>query len=163
MASIEGYTRMVRWEPTSLLLAPSTSHWLALDGAPLNEISTPDRSPLFLGSKPSATAAPGIMVVKATKLRPFKGSSRTCSPFTTAPTVPVWVSTWTAVASTSTISPTAPTDSLIGTLEMSLTCNAIFFSSTFLNPGCVTVTLYTPGFSSGKKNDPSELVSLVLV
>src|SRR6266851_4674126 len=154
---------MVRWEPTSLLLAPSTSHWLALDGAPLKEISTPDRSPLFLGSKPSATAAPGIMVVKATKLRPFKGNSRTCSPLTTLPTVPVWVSTWTAVASTSTVSTTAPMGSLIGTLLISLTCNSIFLASTFLNPCLVTVMLYTPGFSSGKLNKPAELVWLVLV
>src|SRR5713226_2820610 len=154
---------MVCWEPTSLLLAPSTSHWLPLAGAPLKEISTDDRSPLFLGSKPSETAAPGIRVVNCTKLRPFKGSSRTCSPFTMLPTVPVWVSTWTAVASTTTVSATAPKGSLIGTLVMSLTCNSTFLTVTFLNPGLVTLMLYTPGFSSGKLKEPSELDWLVRV
>jgi len=39
--------------------------------------------------KISATAAPGNSVVNCTKLRPFIGSSRTCSPLMMLLTVPV--------------------------------------------------------------------------
>src|ERR1700704_2137445 len=86
------------------------------------------------------------------------GSSLTSCPFTTLPTTPDWVSTWTAVACTSTVSPIPPTGNLIGTVVMSLTCSSTFFVVTFLNPCLVTLTLYTPGFSSGKLNDPSDPV-----
>src|SRR5216684_454126 len=152
---------MVRCEPMSLLLAPSTRHWLALAGAPLKEISTPARSPLFLGSKFSATATPGIIVVNCTKLRPFKGNSRTCSPVTRLPTTPVCVSTCTAEACTSTVSTMPPTGILIVTLVRSATCASTPLCSTFLKPCFVTVMLYAPGESSGKLKLPSELVVAV--
>src|SRR5258708_11501747 len=43
--------RIVRCEPVSLLLAPSTSHWLPLEGLPLTETSEAPFSPLFVLKK----------------------------------------------------------------------------------------------------------------
>src|SRR5215472_10918261 len=76
---------MVRLEPTSLLLAPSTRNRLLVVALPFTEKSTPASRPLLLALKLSAAETPGCSCVSCTKLRPFSGSSRTCSPVTTSP------------------------------------------------------------------------------
>src|SRR5215469_5793577 len=54
MASNEGEIRIVWFEPTSLLLAPSTVQRFAPEGPLLTDmVLLPANRPLFLGSKPS--------------------------------------------------------------------------------------------------------------
>src|SRR5919197_5286769 len=88
MASSDGYTRIVRFEPTSLLFAPSTVHMFAVTSLPLTERSDPPSRPLSFTLSRSGALTPGISVASWRKLRPFSGSSRTISPVTTPDTSP---------------------------------------------------------------------------
>src|SRR5258706_2694707 len=124
-------------------------------------MSTPASNPLFLPSKFSAEATPGIKVVNCTKLRPLSGNSRTSCPFTTLPTVPVCVSTETAEVCTSTTSAAAPTGNWRLRLVMSPTCDETPLLDIFLNPSLLTVTSYSPGDRSGKLKDPCASVVAV--
>ncbi len=77
IVSTEGYIRMVRCDPVSLLLAPSTSHWFPFDGPPLMDTSEAPFSPLLVMLKASAGDTPGTNVNSCMKLRPFSGNSAT--------------------------------------------------------------------------------------
>src|SRR6266446_1216543 len=154
---------MVRCEPISLFAAPSTVHWFPTAGEPLKEISTAPNNPLLLLSKPSPTDAPGTSVVNCTKLRPFMGSSRTCSPSMTFPTSPVDVLTAMGVASTITVSVAAPMSIFMLRAVTSATCSSTLLSVSFLKPVLITVTVYVPGSSSGNEKLPCSLVVVLRV
>src|SRR5260370_36645151 len=143
----------------SLFPAPSTVQWLPTAGEPLKEISTLENKPLFLLSKPPPTAAPGTSGVNCTKLRPFIGSSRTCSPSIMFATSPVDVLTAMGAASTVTVSVAAPISIFKLTAVTSPTCSSTFLSVSFLKPPLFTVRVYTLGSSSGKEKLPCSLVT----
>ncbi|PYX93162.1 MAG: hypothetical protein DMG67_04955, partial [Acidobacteria bacterium] len=77
---------------------------------------------------------PGSSVVNCTKLRPFSGNSRTCWPSTVLATAPVWVSTSTGEASTSTFSVLTPICNCTLSAVVSATCSARSRSVTCLKP-----------------------------
>ena len=102
---------MVRFEPTSLLFAPSTVHMFAVTSPPLTDMSDPLSRPLSLTLSASGALTPGISVASCRKLRPLSGSSRTCSPVTTPDTSPPSTLTGVDDASTVTVSVMAPVSS----------------------------------------------------
>jgi len=79
---------MVRFDPTSLLLAPSTVHRLAVTSLPDTDRSDPPSRPLSFTLRKSGALTPGMSVASCRKLRPLSGSSRTCWPVTTPETSP---------------------------------------------------------------------------
>ncbi len=113
-------------------------------------MSTPVISPLFLVLNPSGVETPGISWVSCTKLRPFSGSSRTCSPVTSVATSPPTVSTVTESAETVTWSSTAPTSSWTSKLRVSATLTWSSSSTTALKPSFSTTICQLPGGTSPK-------------
>src|SRR6185369_6011135 len=120
----------------------------------LTEKSTPAIRPLFLLSKAAWGDTPGINWVSCTKLRPFRGSSRTSLPSTTLPTEPEDVSTWTELASTVTCSLTLPTCNTASATAVLETCNSTPLLTTSLKLAFFTATVYTPANNSGTTYSP---------
>ena len=131
---------MVPFEPTSLLLAPSTVHRLWPCPLPLTASWMCDISPRFLVSKASPWLTPGIRVVSCRKFRPLRGSSRTCSPVTRPATSPPMVFTATAGTSTVTLSVRVPVSSRTFTARSSATFRATPLMVADLNPVSETST-----------------------
>ena len=131
---------MVRFEPTSLLLAPSTIHMLLLRPLPLTASEMPDIRPRSFVLKSLPALTPGISVVSCRKLRPFSGSSRTCSPVTSPDTSPPTVCTASGAASTVTVSDIAPVSSVTSTVRTSATFKATPWRTADLNPVSATST-----------------------
>ena len=131
---------MVRFDPTSLLFAPSTIHMLLLRPLPLTASEIPDIRPRSFVLKSSPALTPGISVVNCRKFRPFSGSSRTCSPVTSPATSPPTV--WTAMAGdvTVTVSETAPVSRVTLTVRWSATLRAMPVCTEDLKPLIVTST-----------------------
>src|SRR5438128_1754645 len=69
MASTEGKTRMVRLDPTSLLLAPSTVHMLPPRPLPLTASSIPDIRPRSVVLHVSPWLTPATRVPRGRKFR----------------------------------------------------------------------------------------------
>ena len=129
---------MVRLEPWSTLSAPSTSQRLEVVEPPLTEMSEPPASPLLTMFMPSWAVTPGWSRVSCMKLRPFSGSSRTCSPLTTPAISAPTVLTARALASTLTVSATSPVESCMSTARTSATLTTTPLLTDDLNPENVT-------------------------
>src|SRR5947209_10657794 len=136
---------IVRFEPTSLLFAPSIRNRLFVVGLPLTEKSTPPRSPLLLVLNWLVRETPGCNCVSSTKFPPFRGSWVACSAVTISPTAAEVVCTPMAVASTVTDSPELPTDR-VACSSVTLETLTITLRVTFcLKPCASMVTVYVPG------------------
>ncbi len=131
---------MVPFEPTSLLLAPSTVHMLCPCPLPLTASEMWDIRPRSLVLKLSPWLTPGIRVPSCKKLRPFSGSSRTCSPVTRPATSPPIVFTATAGTSTVTFSVRLPVSRRTSTARTSATFKATPRTWEDLNPVSATST-----------------------
>ena len=125
---------MVRFDPTSLLFAPSTVHMFAVTSLPLTDRSDPPSSPLSLTFRKSGALTPGINVASWRKLRPLSGSSRTCSPVITPETSPPSTLTGVEDASTLTVSLTPPAASSKSIAKSSATLRMTPVRDAFLNP-----------------------------
>ena len=141
IASTDGYTRIVRFDPTSLLFAPSTVHMFAVTPPPLTDRSEPPSSPLSLTLRKSGALTPGISVASCRKLRPLSGSSRTCWPVITPDTSPPTVFTGVDSALTLTVSDNAPADSSKSILRSSATLRTMSVRVAVLNPCSSTDTV----------------------
>ena len=125
-------------DPTSLLFAPSTVHMFAVTAAPLTERSEPPSRPLSFTLRTSGALTPGMRVASWRKLRPFRGSSRTCSPVMRPATSPPVVDTDTAGVSTFTVSVTLPVVSWTSNDLLSATFKTILLRDSPLKPGYST-------------------------
>ncbi len=117
-----------------MLLAPSTDHMLPVTEPPLTEMSEPVRRPLFLVLKLSSVATPGMSWVSWRKLRPFRGSSRTCSPVIRPATSPPIVSTTIEEEVTVTWSVNSPSSIWMFCCRMSATLSSRFWTRYSLYP-----------------------------
>jgi len=91
--------------------------------------------------KPSPWLTPGMSVPSCRKLRPFSGSSRTCSPVTRPATSPPMVFTATAGTSTVMLSDMAPVSSFTSTPRTSATFRATPLTTDVLKPLIATSTV----------------------